>query len=112
MDEVRVDYVFRNRTEGTSRRSSPFPMPDIEGNPYGTLGLPEGESDNFLGFEVTIDGKPVKPSSSRGHSPSASTSPSDLEAQWRAAPPFGEAATAALAKLPEAVRTIGSTAAC
>jgi hypothetical protein len=36
-------------------------MPDIDGTVYDRPQIPDGESDNFLGFEVTVDGKPVKP---------------------------------------------------
>ena len=78
-------------------------MPDIEGNPYWDLGLPEGESDNFLGFEVTIDGKPVKTELEQKAFAVGIDISADLEAHGVPLQPFGEAATAALAKLPEAV---------
>jgi hypothetical protein len=61
LDRVTVDYVFRNRTEKDVEALVAFPMPEIEGSIYDRPAMPDGESDNFLGFEVTIDGKPVKP---------------------------------------------------
>ena len=71
-----VDYVFRNQTDKDVETIVAFPMPDIDGNRT-TTGriLPDDTSDNFLGFEVTVDGKAVKPSSSRRPLRSASTSP-------------------------------------
>ena len=36
-------------------------MPDIAGSVYDRPYIPDDQSDNFLGFEVTVDGKAVKP---------------------------------------------------
>ena len=36
-------------------------MPDIDGTVYDRPYIPDDQSDNFLGFEVTVDGKEVKP---------------------------------------------------
>ena len=36
-------------------------MPDIDGTIYDRPYIPDDQSDNFLGFEVSVDGQPVKP---------------------------------------------------
>lgn len=61
MDEVTVDYVFKNETEKDVEATVAFPMPDIVGTIYDRPQIPDGESDNFLGFEVKVDGVTVKP---------------------------------------------------
>jgi len=61
MDKVTVDYVFRNNTDKSVESIVAFPMPDIEASPYNMPALPAYASDNFLGFEVSVDGKPVAP---------------------------------------------------
>ena len=60
-DKITVDYVFRNRSDEDVETIVAFPMPDIEANPYGMVSIPQFEEDNFLGFEVTVDGKDAKP---------------------------------------------------
>lgn len=59
MGRVTVDYVFRNTTDKDVEAVVAFPMPTIDGNPYAMPALPDGTSDNFLGFEVSVDGRPV-----------------------------------------------------
>ena len=66
MDEIRVDYVFRNRTEEDVRSIVAFPMPEIPSSPYTMVATPWlGEDvtpgDNIFGFSVEIDGTPVEP---------------------------------------------------
>ena len=56
MDEVKVDYVFRNTTDKDVETIVAFPMPDIAANPHWMPNLPDDTSDNFLGFEVSVDG--------------------------------------------------------
>lgn len=58
---VTVDYVFHNEGDKDVTTLVAFPMPEIESNPYGNISIPDWNSDNFLGFSVMIDGKPVKP---------------------------------------------------
>jgi hypothetical protein len=60
-DEVTVDYVFKNDTDKDVNATVAFPMPDIEGTIYDRPQIPDSESDNFLGFEVKVDGKDVQP---------------------------------------------------
>lgn len=61
LDEITVDYVFRNQTDEDVDAIVAFPMPDIAGTVYDRPYIPDSESDNFLGFEVTVDGKEIKP---------------------------------------------------
>ena len=59
--KVTVDYVFKNQTDRDVEAIVAFPMPDIEGTVYDRPQIPDDQSDNFLGFEVSVDGKDVKP---------------------------------------------------
>jgi hypothetical protein len=61
LDKVTVDYVFKNSTDKDVDTLVAFPMPDIDGTVYDRAYIPDDQSDNFLGFEVTVDGKDVKP---------------------------------------------------
>jgi hypothetical protein len=58
---VTVDYVFKNTTDKDVEALVAFPMPDIDGTIYDRPYIPDDQSDNFLGFEVSVDGQPVKP---------------------------------------------------
>ncbi|MAZ14747.1 MAG: hypothetical protein CL535_00185 [Ahrensia sp.] len=60
MDEVRVDYVFRNRSERDVETLVAFPMPDMDVSPYYEVAIPNLD-DNFLGFTVTVDGQSIQP---------------------------------------------------
>jgi len=65
-DEIRVDYVFRNRTDADVRSIVAFPMPDIPSNPYSMVSVPwfgddNPQGDNIFGFSVEIDGTAVEP---------------------------------------------------
>ena len=60
LDKVTVDYVFKNSTDKDVDTLVAFPMPDIDGTVYDRAYIPDDQSDNFLGFEVTVDGKEVK----------------------------------------------------
>jgi hypothetical protein len=102
-DKVTVDYVFRNNTDKDVDAIVAFPMPDIEGNPEEIPAIPEEQSDNFLGFEVTIDGVAAKPQLEQKVLALGIDIGVDLKAQNVPFYPFGDAAKAALAKLPEAV---------
>ncbi|MFD1746660.1 DUF4424 domain-containing protein [Rhizobium helianthi] len=61
MDEVRVDYVFRNESDKDVTSIIAFPMPDIAGSPDSNVAIPDFEADNFLGFTVTQDGQSIQP---------------------------------------------------
>lgn len=60
-DKVTVDYVFKNETDKDVEAVVAFPMPLIEANPYSMPAVPDDTSDNFLGFEVSVDGKRAQP---------------------------------------------------
>ncbi|TIL73638.1 MAG: DUF4424 domain-containing protein [Mesorhizobium sp.] len=102
-EKVTVDYVFRNITDKDVDTIVAFPMPDIEGDPNEMPAIPDGQSDNFLGFEVTIDGVAAKPQLEQKAFALGIDISADLESQNVPFYPFGDAARAALAKLPQAV---------
>ena len=60
MDEVRVDYRFRNNSDADVETIVAFPMPDIPFSTDGDMAIPV-MADNFLGFTVEIDGALVTP---------------------------------------------------
>ncbi|MER8529030.1 DUF4424 domain-containing protein [Mesorhizobium sp. M0814] len=102
-EKVTVDYVFRNNTDKDVDAIVAFPMPDIEGDPEEIPAIPEAQSDNFLGFEVTIDAVPAKPQLEQKVFALGIDIGADLKAQAVPFYPFGDGAKAALAKLPQAV---------
>ncbi|TIM07273.1 DUF4424 domain-containing protein [Mesorhizobium sp.] len=102
-EKVTVDYVFRNITDKDVDAIVAFPMPDIEGDPNEMPAIPNGQSDNFLGFEVTIDGVAAKPQLEQKAFALGIDISADLKSQNVPFYPFGDAARAALAKLPQAV---------
>lgn len=62
-ERIRVDYVFRNVTAAPVETVVAFPFPDIDLSPGPTTanyGFPVRDT-NFLGFSVSVDGKPVTP---------------------------------------------------
>lgn len=61
--EVRVTYHFRNRTDAPVTYLVAFPLPTIDAIVPEVMNivLPDGASDNFMDFSVTVDGKPVEP---------------------------------------------------
>nr|AIA15805.1 protein of unknown function (DUF4424) [uncultured bacterium] len=102
-EKVTVDYVFHNNTDKDVDAIVAFPMPDISGDPEEMPAIPENQSDNFLGFEVTIDGVAAKPQLEQKVFALGIDISADLKAQNVPFNPFGDAAKAALAKLPKAV---------
>ena len=102
-EKVTVDYVFHNNTDKDVDAIVAFPMPDISGDPEEMAAIPENQSDNFLGFEVTIDGAAAKPQLEQKVFALGIDIGADLKAQNVPFNPFGDAAKAALAKLPKAV---------
>jgi len=103
MDEVRVDYVFRNRTDKAVETIVAFPMPDIAANPYTMPSLPDNASDNFLDFQVGFDGRPVRPQlEQRAFAVGVDVTPLLTEHKIPATP-FLEATFKALEGLPEPV---------
>ncbi|TPN81553.1 DUF4424 domain-containing protein [Mesorhizobium sp. CU2] len=104
-EKVTVDYVFHNNTDKDVDAIVAFPLPDISGDPEEMPAIPENQSDNFLGFELTIDGVAAKPQLEQKVFALGIDVSADLKAQNVPFNPFGDAAKAALAKLPKAVLT-------
>lgn len=103
MDKVTVDYVFRNQSDQDVETIVAFPMPDIEANEYVSVGIPQTTGDNFLGFTVTVDGKPVKPELEHKAMAVGIDVSKELDAHNVPYFPFTEAAYKALESLPEDV---------
>ncbi len=61
LEEIKVDYVFRNNSDKDITTIVAFPMPDIRGNPYGDISIPFPDSDNFMGFSVNVNGEEIIP---------------------------------------------------
>ena len=102
-DLVTVDYVFENRSDKDVETVVAFPMPAIAGNPDGDLGIPEQESDNFLGFTVTFDGKAITPQlQQRVYSAGIDVTEDFAQAQVPFLP-YGQKTWDALDKLPDTV---------
>ena len=61
--EVRVAYRFRNMTDAPVTYLVAFPLPVIDAIVPEAMNimLPDAASENFVGFTVTVDGKPVTP---------------------------------------------------
>tara|TARA_R110002020_G_scaffold207296_3_gene412755 strand:+ start:838 stop:1851 length:1014 start_codon:yes stop_codon:yes gene_type:complete len=57
--EVRVEYRFRNTTDKDVEALVAFPVPDIASG-YEMVALSPDAGDNFLGFETSQDGRPIK----------------------------------------------------
>jgi hypothetical protein len=58
---VKVDYVFVNNSGKDVESVIAFPMPDVTGGSESDIAYGDPEADNFLGFSVVQDGKPIKP---------------------------------------------------
>lgn len=63
LERIDVAYVFRNRTDAPRTVRIAFPLPPIDGRllSFSALKLPHPERANFVGFTVTVDGRPVEP---------------------------------------------------
>lgn len=102
--EVRVDYVFRNDAETDLETVVAFPMPEIGGSLEFMGGLDNTEQDNFMGFTVTQDGKPIKTKLQQRATVNGIDVTADIVAAGVALMPVSQAAVAQIAKLPEAVQ--------
>ena len=63
-DEIRLAYRFRNITNAPVTVTVAFPLPPLDGREYQDVSveLANPNSENFVNFELTINGKPVTPS--------------------------------------------------
>lgn len=101
--EVRVNYVFRNGGDQDRTAVVAFPMPDIEGSGDFMVSVPNTDSDNFMNFEVSVEGKPVHPNIDR-HVFAADVEVTDeLTSHKIPLLPFGDTTTNALGALPKTV---------
>ncbi|MBX3532069.1 MAG: DUF4424 domain-containing protein [Rhizobiaceae bacterium] len=99
-NEVRVAYQFRNDDKVDVESIVAFPMPDIHNDPYFGIAIPEPGIDNFLSFTVEMDGRALTPQLEQR----AFSAELDVTAELKAAAvpvnPIGDAALAAVKKLP------------
>jgi len=60
---IDVTYVFRNQVDEPRTVRIAFPLPPIDGRALSVsaLKLPDPERANFVGFTVSVDGRPVEP---------------------------------------------------
>ncbi|KGF66800.1 hypothetical protein LL06_26095 [Hoeflea sp. BAL378] len=101
--EVRVEYRFRNTTDADVEALVAFPVPDIASG-YEMVALDPNAGDNFLGFEASQDGRPIRAELQQ----QALVHEVDLTAELKAEDiplmPGAEATAVALSRLgPEAV---------
>jgi len=104
--EIKVDYVFESSADDARDCLVAFPMPDIKPIDYleGDLGIPNRESDNFLNFTVTADGKPVTPSLEIRALSYGIDVTDELKSLGLPLSPFADQEATLIAKLPEATR--------
>ncbi len=102
-DKVTVDYVFHNGSDKDVDTIVAFPLPDIAGHPYEMPAIPDDPNDNFLGFEMSIDGRPVKPELEQRAFAVGIEVTDELKAHDIPFYPFGKAVISALEKLPQDV---------
>ncbi|MDP3522929.1 MAG: DUF4424 domain-containing protein [Hoeflea sp.] len=101
--EVRVDYRFRNLTDKDVEALVAFPVPDIVSG-YEIVAVDPDAGDNFLGFETSQDGRPIKAELQQQATVSNVDLTAELVAENIPLMPGAEATGAALSRLgPEAV---------
>jgi len=61
-NEVRVRYLFENKTAQDVETLVAFPLPDIETGEGGNYVIQAADPINFINFTVTVDGNSVTPS--------------------------------------------------
>lgn len=104
MDEVRVDYVFRNTAGRDIEAVVAFPMPDVEGGSQSDVAVGDPEADNFLGFSIVQDGVTMAPSLDQRAVALSVDRTEDLRKAGIPLLPYSEATLTALKNLPETVR--------
>ncbi len=99
-EEVRVDYVFRNESDEDVTSIVAFPMPDIEASPALNVSIPFISDDDFLGFQVIVDGAMVEPELEQRVFAVGIDVTDELAANGVPLFPYADAVTDALAALP------------
>jgi hypothetical protein len=101
--EIRVDYVFTNSSDKDVTGLVAFPMPDIGGDPYANIAIDDFDTDNYLAFTASQDGKTVAVNlQQRAYAMTIDIS-EDLKAQGIPLLPYAKATKEALKALPEDV---------
>lgn len=60
MDEIRIDYVFRNETDEPVTGIVAFPLPPVGGDDwFEGYALPQSGRMDYVGFRTLVDGEPV-----------------------------------------------------
>ncbi|MDI7861461.1 DUF4424 domain-containing protein [Rhizobiaceae bacterium n13] len=103
-DEIRVRYVFANSSDRDVTSIVAFPMPDILGEPNGMIAIPDMEADNFLGFSVLQDGKPIEPTLQQRVIALGIDMTEEVVARGIPLLPYSAATSEALEKLPAEVK--------
>ena len=102
MDEIRVDYVFKNTTDADVESLVAFPMPPIASNAYEPTDVPVQDT-NFLGFRVFVDGDEIFPElSQRATAMGVDVTDDLLDARVQLVPAL-QAATDELENLPQPI---------
>ncbi len=101
--EVRVDYVYQNRTDHDVESIVAFPMPDLMIDPGSNQGVPNFDSENFMDFAVTQDGVRIEPQLEQKVFAGTLDVTAELEKQGIPKIAANEAAFAKLNALPEDV---------
>lgn len=60
--QVRVRYLFENKSGQDIKTLVAFPLPAIATGEEGNYAVMSTDPINFIGFEVSVDGQPIKPS--------------------------------------------------
>lgn len=102
-DLVTVDYVFANTTDADIETVVAFPMPDLEGGIEANVAVPDGLSDNFLGFTTVMDGKAIAPQLDQRAIVAGIDVTAELAARSVSLLPGGEVTAGALAALADDV---------
>ena len=102
--EVRVEYRFRNTSDEDVESIVAFPMPEIRGEPYSEVAVPDSQTDNFLGFEVEVDGRRIRPELEQKAFAAGLDVSDALTGAGVPLNPYAEGAYAALARLSAATR--------
>ncbi|MGJ7040615.1 hypothetical protein J2Y63_003880 [Shinella sp. BE166] len=102
-EEIRVDYVFTNTSQKDVSGLVAFPMPDIGGDPYANVAMGDFETDNYLAFTASQDGKAVAVNLQQRAYASDIDVTEDLKASGVPLLPFATTTKDALKKLPEDV---------
>lgn len=100
-ERISVAYRFHNASDRDQRVLVAFPLPDITGDPYSIIGLPDGPADNIFNFRTTFDGKPVAATLHQYAFVNNIDYSAELEKLGIPLAPFGDAAQKALLALPE-----------